>query len=304
MIPMKILISGASGLIGKTLVEALQALGYEIKTLVRDQQKVSERAIFWNPERGILDVAALEGFDACVHLSGENIASGRWTAFKKQKILDSRVQSTRTLVSALVRLQRPPKVLVSGSAIGYYGDRGEEICTESSAEGHGFLPEVCHKWEEAAHPAEDRGIRTVYLRTGIVLSPRGGALAKMLLPFKLGLGGILGSGKQYMSWIALEDLVELILFALKHESVKGALNGVAPNPVTNAEFTQALGKELNRPTILPVPAFALKLIFGKEMAEEMLLSSTRAVPEKALKQGYKFQYPTLQGALKDKDKPR
>jgi uncharacterized protein len=292
--PKKVLVSGASGFIGQKLVETLEASGYEVMTLVRDPQKVSSRAIFWNPDKELVDVTSLEGFDAVVNLAGENIGSGRWTEEKKKKILESRLRSTRTLVSAFMRLRLPPKVFISGSAIGYYGNRGEEICMETTSAGTGFLANVCRQWEEAAKPAEERGIRTVLLRTGVVLSREGGALAKMLIPFKLGLGGVLGSGEQYMSWIALEDIVGLILFILQKDSISGPINAVAPNPVTNKEFTQALGKALNRPTILPVPAFLLRLILGQEMADEMLLVSTRAIPEKALSAGYVFKHAKLE----------
>jgi len=295
---MKILVSGASGLIGKSLCEALDQSGDTVYHLVRDRKQVSDRTIFWDPEQGIVDKNALEGFDAVVNLAGENIA-GRWTSEKKRLILDSRVKSTRTLVDALTQLKNPPKVLINASAIGYYGDQGSEMCIETSQSGSGFLADVCRQWEEAAYPAEQKGIRTVYLRTGIVLSRDGGALAKMLPVFQLGAGGALGSGEQYMSWIAIDDLIGIILFALNDASLKGPVNAVAPVPVTNAVFTKTLGDALQRSTPFTVPAAMLKLIFGSEMAQEMLLGSTRASPAKVLSEGYLFKYPDLPSAFKE-----
>jgi uncharacterized protein (TIGR01777 family) len=245
---------------------------------------------------GLIDITALEGFDAVVNLAGENIAV-KWTEDQKQKILQSRIESTKTLVNALIRLKRPPNILINASAIGYYGNRGDEVCNEESSPGQGFLAEVCQQWEEAAHPAEEKGIRVVLLRIGIVLSPDGGALAKMLPVFKFGAGGKFGSGEQYMSWIAIDDLVGIILFTLNQENLKGPVNAVAPEPVRNVDFVKILGKTLNRPEILPVPETALKLLAGKEMAEEMLLSSTYVEPKKLLQSGYSFIYPNLEKAL-------
>lgn len=296
---MKILISGASGLVGRALESSLKASGDDVFCLVRDRSKVSDRAIFWDPNNGLVDIASLEGFDAVVHLAGENIAAGRWTDEQKKHILNSRLQGTKTLVNALTRLKQPPKVFVSASAVGYYGDRGDEICTEESSSGTGFLADVCRQWEAAAKPAEEIGIRTVFLRTGIVLSPNGGALAKMLPPFKLGLGGKLGSGQQYMSWIALDDLVGAIIFAIENDRVSGPINGVAPHAVTNAEFTTTLGTVLNRPTIFPVPAFVLKLLLGEEMANEVLLGGAHVEPKQLESLGYSFKYPELEPALKN-----
>lgn len=294
---MKVLISGASGLIGKSLQKALKTSGDQVFTFVRDRGKMSEHAIFWEPDNNLVDIASLEGFDAVVHLAGENIASGRWSEEQKNHILDSRIKSTKTLVDALTRLKQPPKVLISASAIGYYGDRGDEVCTEETSSGLGFLPDVCRQWEQAAIPAEKMGIRTIFLRTGIVLSAEGGALSKMLPPFKLGLGGILGSGSQYMSWITLDDLVNIILFAIENEEVKGPINAVAPHAVTNEEFTKTLGKVLDRPTVFPMPAFVLRLLFGNEKADEVLLGSTYVEPKQLMLSGYVFKYPDLESAL-------
>jgi hypothetical protein len=232
-----------------------------------------------------------------VHLAGENIAAGRWTVEKKARIRDSRVKGTKTLCEALAQLSQPPKVLVSASAIGYYGDRGAELLWENSALGTGFLAEVCQAWEEATRPAMEKGIRVVLLRIGVVLSPAGGALAKMLLPFKLGLGGIIGSGKQYMSWIALDDVVGTIDHVLITDTLQGPVNAVAPHPVTNSEFTKTLRRVLRRPTLFPMPAFAARLAFG-EMADELLLASTRVEPKRLIATEYRFRYPELEDALR------
>jgi len=294
---MKVLISGASGLIGKALQDELKNSGDEVYTLVRDKSKISQTDIFWDPSHSQVDIASLEGFDAIVNLAGENIATGRWNEQRKQQILESRVQSTQTLANALIRLKNPPKVFISGSAIGYYGDQKDLLCDENGPSGEGFLADVCRQWEAAALPVEEKGIRLVLLRTGIVLSYKGGALAKMLPIFKLGGGGRLGSGDQDMSWITLDDLVAAILFAIRNEEIRGPVNGVAPKPVTNAVFTQELGEALNRPTVLPVPKFALELAVGKEMAQEMLLSSLRAEPKKLMDAGFAFKYPELKQAL-------
>lgn len=295
---MKIVISGASGLIGTRLKESLEREGHNATVLVRDQKQLGNGTIYWDPETHTIDKEKLEGVDAIVNLSGEGIASGFWTESKKKKILDSRVNATSTLAKAIASLKQPPKVLINGSAIGFYGDRGDAVCDETTSPGNGFLADVCVKWEGAAAPAINAGIRTAFLRTGIVLAKEGGALGKMLLPFKLGLGGVIGSGEQYMSWIALDDLVGIIRFILSHDTLKGAINGVSPHPATNREFTKALGSVLNRPTVLPVPAFALKALLGKEMAEEFLLGSTRVEPKKLLDAGYRFKYPDLKEALR------
>ncbi len=240
--------------------------------------------------------SALEGVDAVVHLAGENIAE-RWTAAKKARIRDSRVKGTQLLCETLTRLSSPPKVLVSASAIGYYGDRGEETLTDDSPPGRGFLPEVCRAWEAATEPARQQGLRVVQLRLGVVLSVAGGALAKMLPPFRLGLGGVLGSGRQYMSWIALDDVVGTLQHAVVTDALQGPTNAVAPRAVTNQEFTKTLGKVLGRPTAMPLPAFAARLMFG-EMADELLLASARVQPTKLLASGYQFRYPELAEALR------
>ena len=284
-VSMKVLVTGATGLVGSTLIPFLTTGGHEVSPLRRPED--------WNPAKGVLDRAALEGYDAVVHLAGENIASGRWSDAQKERIRASRVDGTRLLSEALAGLEKKPQVLVSASAIGYYGDRGDEALRADSEPGSGFLADVCQAWEEATTPARDAGIRVVLLRTGVVLSPKGGALAKMLTPFKLGVGGVVGSGEQYMSWIEIDDLVGMILHALAEESVAGPVNAVAPNPVTNHEFTKTLGRVLGRPTVFPLPAFAAKLAMG-EMAEELLLSSARVETATS----YEFRYPELEPALR------
>ncbi len=293
---MTILVTGASGLIGSALIPVLTREGHRVIRLVRAEPKPGEAAIRWDPEAGTLEMAGLTGLDAVVHLAGENIA-GRWTAGKKARIRDSRVKGTRLLSESLARLPEPPNVLVCASATGYYGDRGEEILHEESAPGSGFLAEVCREWEAAADLAVQRGIRVVHLRFGLVLSPKGGALAKMLLPFRLGVGGIVGRGSQYWSWIALDDAVSAIHHALFTDTLRGPVNAVAPHPVTNREFTKTLGRVLGRPTPFPMPAFAARLAFG-EMADALLLASARVEPAKLLATGYRFRHPELEGALR------
>jgi uncharacterized protein (TIGR01777 family) len=253
--------------------------------------------VLWNPARGELDAAELEGHDAAIHLAGDPIAEGRWTEEKKRRIRDSRVQGTSLLAGTLAKLKTPPRVLLSASAVGYYGDRGAETLTEASATGTDFLSGVCREWEAATEAAKAAGIRVVRLRFAVVFSGTGGALAKMLTPFKLGAGGKLGSGKQYMSWIALDDALGAILHALAHEELEGAVNVVAPQQVTNAEFTKTLGGVLGRPTLFAVPAFAARLAFG-EMADAALLASQRAEPSRLKATNYQFKYPELEGALR------
>lgn len=294
---MKILVTGATGLVGKTLVSFLTTGGHEVYRLSRNQEKLKERDIFWDPAKGMIDSQKLEGFDAVVHLAGENIAARRWTAAQKEKIRASRVDGTRLLSDALARLKTPPQTFVCASAIGYYGNRGSEIMTENSTSGEGFLPEVCREWEESCQAAREAGIRVSNIRIGIVLSPEGGALGKMLLPFKLGIGGVLGSGTQYMSWVALDDVIGIIHHVLMTPNLSGPVNTVAPNPVTNREFTKRLGKVLNRPTILPAPAFAIRMLLG-EMGDDLLLNGTRVVPEKLLQSGYEFRFSELETALR------
>lgn len=291
---MNILVTGASGLIGSALVPFLTTGGHTVTRLVRTPS--SAGAISWDPSAGQLDLRALEGIDAVVHLAGESIAGRRWNAEQKRRILDSRVQGTRLLCERLAGLERPPRVLVSASAIGYYGDRGEETLTEESAPGSGFLTDVCRAWEDATKEARDRGIRVVHARFGIVLSPKGGALAKMLTPFRLGAGGVVGGGRQLMGWVALDDAVGAVHHALTTDTLSGPINVVSPRPVTNREFTKTLGRVLRRPTIVPMPAFAARLAFG-EMADALLLASTRVQPDQLSCTGYRFRFPDLEGAL-------
>jgi uncharacterized protein len=293
---MNILVTGASGLIGSALVSFLATAGHDVRRLVRSQPRPGEKAFRWDPMAGSIETGALEGLEAVVHLAGESLAE-RWTAEKKIRIRDSRVKGTRLLSESLARMTTPPKVLVSASAIGYYGDRGGEILTEESPAGRGFLAEVCRAWEAATEPARRKGIRVVPLRFGVVLSGAGGALGKMLPPFRMGLGGVLGSGQQYMSWVALDDAVGAIHHAMMTESLQGPVNAMSPNAVTNQEFTKTLGKVIGRPTIVPMPAFAARLMFG-EMADELLLASARAQPAKLLASGYTFHYPELEAALR------
>ncbi len=289
-----IAVSGASGFVGAALVRSLGAQGATVKRLVRSAPRDPLTEILWNPAAP-LDPAALEGLDAVVHPAGESIA-GLWTKGKKARIRDSRVLGTRHLATALAKCAKRPRVLVCASAIGYYGNRGDEVLREDSPSGSGFLADVSREWEAAAQPARDAGIRVVHLRFGMVASPTGRALKQMLLPFKLGLGGRLGSGRQYMSWISLDDAVGAIEFALATDSLAGPVNAVAPDSLTNAEFTQALGAALHRPTIFPVPEFVLRTLLG-EMAEELLLCSQRVEPARLLAGGYKFKHPKLKPAL-------
>ena len=293
---MNILVTGASGLIGPALVGKLSDAGHEVTRLVRSAPNPERREIPWDPAAARLDAASVEGFDAVVHLAGESIGQGRWTAAKKERILTSRVQGTRLLAETLARLTRPPAVLVSASAIGYYGDRGEEELDEQRPPGSGFLPDVCRQWEAAAEPAGEAGIRVVHPRIGLVLSASGGALAKMLPVFRWGLGGPLGTGRQYVSWITLEDLVRAMDYLIATDSLSGPVNAVAPNPVTNRQFTRALGRALRRPARLPAPAFALRAMLG-QMADALLLASTRVRPRRLVDSGFSFGDPQLEEAL-------
>ena len=292
---MKVLIAGASGLVGSALVTALEAEGAEVTRLVRSFPRAGE--IEWHPNNDQLNPVQLEGFDAVINLAGENIAGGRWTDDQKRKIRDSRVNGTHLLSEAIAKLSKRPGVFVCASATGIYGDRDDEILDEQSDSGGGFLAGVCREWEQATAPAVAAGVRTVHLRFGPILAREGGMLAKLLTPFKMGMGGKVGSGKQYISWVAIEDAIGAIKVALDDESVRGPLNVVSPNPVTNEVFTKTLGHVLNRPTALAIPAFAAKLAFG-EMADEMLLTSQRVVPKRLIEAGYEFQQPELEGALR------
>ena len=298
---MKVIVTGSTGLVGRALVRSLLSDGQEVTRLVRggaqEFRAPGTKAVQWEPEKGAVNAAELEGHDAAVHLAGDPIAEGRWDDEKKRRIRESRVKGTRLLAETLAGLNEKPRVLVSASATGFYGDRGDEVLHEESASGEDFLSEVCREWEKATLAASQAGIRVVHLRIGFVLSAEGGGLPKMLTPFKLGLGGRVGSGRQYISWLTLDELVSIIRRALEDEHLRGPVNAVAPSAVTNLEFTKTLGHVLGRPTVLPVPAFAARLAFG-EMADAILLSSTRAVPARLQEAGYQFQHPELEGALK------
>jgi len=294
---MRVAVSGSTGLVGSEVVASLSTAGHEVVRLVRRSPAPGEKAVRWDPAKGEVDAAGLEGFDAVIHLAGENVGAGRWTPARKAAIRDSRVNGTRLLCDALAGLARPPKTLVCASAVGYYGDRGGETLAEESPPGTGYLAEVCREWEAASAPAARKGIRVVALRIGMVLSPEGGALPRMLPLFRAGLGGVLGGGRQYVSWVALDDLPNILLHALQRGDLTGPVNAVAPRPVTNREFTEALGKALSRPTPLPVPAFALRLAVGREMADALLLASARVVPRRLEETGYRFRFPELGGAL-------
>src|SRR5580658_6655345 len=293
--PDKILVSGSSGLIGAALIPALKSSGYEITCLVRSAASGKEQ-IQWDPSHPLAP-ESVSGFDAVVHLAGESIV-GRWTEAKKRRIRESRVKGTLRLAEALAQAPQRPRVFISASAIGYYGDRGEETLREDSSPGTGFLPEVCREWEAATEPAAKAGIRTVQVRFGLVLSRHGGALQKMLPPFRLGVGGNMGNGRQWWSWIDIDDLVGAVQHVIKTETLRGPVNLVGPNPVTNAEFTKTLASVLSRPAILPMPAFAARLVFG-QMGDELLLASQRVEPAKLLAHGYVFQKPELRAALED-----
>ncbi len=294
---MKILVSGSTGLVGSALVPSLATAGHEVARLVRAPGAAAGTSISWDPARGILDPAALEGFDAIVHLAGESIAAGRWSAAKKARIHDSRVASTGLLAGTIARLSRLPKVFLCASAIGYYGDRGDAVLAEDSPSGQDFLSRVCRAWEAASEPAAQKGVRVVRHRFGMILSPAGGGLAKMLPPFKLGAGGRLGSGRQFISWIAIDDVLGALEHALTAGALAGPVNTVSPRPVTNDEFTKTLGRVLRRPTIAAMPAFAARLVFG-EMADALLLSSQRVEPKRLLASGYRFRHPDLEPALR------
>jgi len=294
---MRIAISGAGGLIGSALRRAFSADGHDVVRLVRRPLSPGEAAVRWDPGNGIVGTAGLEGLDAAVHLAGENIAAGRWSAARKAAIRDSRVTGTRVLCEALAGRASPPKSLVCASATGYYGARGDEEVGADAPGGTGFLADVCREWEAASAPAARRGIRVVSLRIGMVLAAHGGALARMLPVFRAGLGGPLGNGAQYVSWIGLDDLPPVLLHVLSNRDLRGPVNAVAPQPVTNREFAEALGAVLSRPVLLRVPAFVLRLALG-EMADALLLSGCRAVPRRLQESGYRFRHPEISGALR------
>ena len=294
---MRVLVSGSTGLIGTELVARFSAAGDEVTRLVRSKT-VQGRSVFWSPSDHLLDPSSVEGFDAVVHLAGEPIAKGRWTPEKKARIRQSRLEGTRLLAETLSSLKDRPKVLLCASAIGIYGSRGEEILTEESGPGIGFLADLGGEWEGACGPAGRAGIRVVALRFGIVLSPKGGALKVMRIPFRLGLGGPLGSGQQWMSWISLEDAAGAIRHAVTQDSLRGPVNVVSPNPVTNNGFTRALGKALHRPAFFPLPAFAARALFG-ELADEALLASARVQPKRLLETGFRFKHPEIETALRE-----
>ena len=294
-------VTGSSGMVGSALCAAMRQRDWSPLRIVRRDAADAALAadeVAWNPAAKKLDAARLNGVDAVVHLAGENIAGGRWTAALKQRIRDSRVVGTRFLAESLAQLAQPPRVLVSASAIGYYGNRQDALLAEEHGPGRGFLSDVCVEWENATAPAKARGIRVVNLRIGIVLSAKGGALKKMLLPFRLGAGGRVGSGGQFWSWISLPDLVGVILHTIDTDNLAGPVNAVSPEAVTNREFTRTLGSVLHRPTIFPMPAIAARLAFG-EMADALMLASARVFPFRLQETGYKFQHLTLRSALQD-----
>ncbi len=291
----KVLISGASGLLGSAYSEYLSNKGHSVFRLVRREPNFSNE-IFWNPMTGELELKDIEGFDSIVNFSGKNIAVGRWTKKSKKVIFDSRILTTTLLSESISKLKNPPESFLSSSAVGYYGETGRELVNEGVEPGKGFLSDLCVKWEKATMPAVKAGVRVIQLRNGVVLSPKGGALTKMLTPFRLGIGGRLGSGRQYLSWIMIEDYVRAVFHLMRAQNIQSPVNIVSPEPVTNREFTKILAKVLNRPAILPVPSFILKVLFG-EMAVETLLSSTRAIPQLLMGSGFEFKYPALEDAL-------
>ncbi|HYL13231.1 MAG TPA: TIGR01777 family oxidoreductase [Terriglobales bacterium] len=293
--PARILVSGVSGPIGAALLPSLRSRGYKVVRLVRGPASGDEQ-ISWDPAKP-LSPESVSGFEAVIHLAGESIV-GRWTAAKKARIRDSRVLGTGNLAEALARAAQRPGVLITASAVGYYGHRGDEVLQEDSSPGQDFLAEVCHQWEAATQPAAQAGIRTVNMRIGLILSPVGGALPKMLTPFRLGVGGNIGNGRQWWSWIDVSDVVGAVHHIMKTDLLQGPVNLVAPKPVTNAEFTKTLAEALHRPAIFPMPAFAARLAFG-EMADELLLASQRVEPTKLVASGYPFQHSDLKKALED-----
>lgn len=300
-LPAMVLVAGGSGLIGSALVEALRARGTHVRRLVRKEPTKADE-VYWRPEDGTLDLSTIETADALISFSGENIAGGRWTSRRRGEILESRLASTETLARALARASRRPAVWINASAVGYYGNRGREVLSEESGAGRGFLANVCEQWEAAAHGPDLRDVRVVFARFGVVLSPHGGALAKLLPVFRARLGGRLGRGDQWMSWISLPDAVSALLHVLTNSHCAEGMNLVAPNPVTNREFTETLARVLKRSARVPVPALVLRSMFG-QMADETLLASQRAVPAKLLATGFQFRHPTLESGLRELLRP-
>ena len=291
---MKVLITGSSGLIGSALAKSLTSNGHDVIRLLR--HSFANDSPVWDPEYGVMDLADVGEITAVVHLAGENIADGRWSGNKKNRILNSRVRGTKLLAEYFADSDKKPQVIISASAVGFYGDRGTEIVDEDSNAGKSFLANVCVQWEDALNAAVERGIRVVKVRFGTVLSIDGGALKRMIMPFKIGAGGVIGSGEQYMSWVSIDDTVEMIQFAIANDSIQGPINLVTPNAISNRKFTRTFGQVLNRPTIFPLPAFAIRIALG-EMADELLLNSTRVFPKKLVESGYKFLKPELSQAL-------
>lgn len=293
---MKIVVTGSSGFIGTATVHALEARGHRVVRLVRSGS-AGENRITWDPEHGQLELDALAGIDAAVNLAGEPIGARRWTERQKAKILDSRERTTTLLSQAMIRLSPQPRALLSASAMGYYGERGDELLTESAASGHGFLASVCRRWEAATSVASEAGIRVVHLRTGLPLHPSGGLMKRVLLPFRFGLGGRFGSGRQWMSWISLEDQIRAMLHLLENDEANGAFNIAAPEPVRNDEFTRVLARVLHRPALIPIPKVLIAIPFGRELTND-LLSSIRLSPARLERSGYRFTSPELEPALR------
>ncbi len=294
--PRNILVSGASGIVGSSLVPFLTTGGHRVIRLVRKTPAPGTDEVFWNPISGQLDPKDLEGTDTVIHLAGENIGQGRWTPEKKKRIIESRTRGTELVARKIAELDSPPEVMICASAIGYYGNRDTCTLTENDSPGDDFISDVCEQWETAAMPAVRKGIRVVFMRIGIALTPAGGALERLLLPFQMGLGGKIGTGEQFMSWIGMDDVIGAIHHAIVNEHLEGPVNVVAPHPVSNLEFTKTLGKVLSRPTSLSVPSLAIRMAFG-EMGREIPLSSTRVKPKKLLETGYRFHDPNLEDAL-------
>ncbi len=302
---MRVLVSGSSGLVGRSLDETMHREGHTVLHLVRPEsadQRPANGAVRWNPPSGEFDAAKADGADAVDHLAGASIADGRWSEERKRLLRTSRVDATRHLVSHLAKLSRPPRIFVAASAVGYFGDRGDEVLIESSAPANDFLGKLCQEWEAESLQAEKFGARVVLLRFGIILASHGGALVKMLPPFRMGAGGPIGSGRQWMSWIALPEVIDVIHYALQNDALRGPVNTVTPNPATNKQFSKGLGRAVHRPAIFPLPGFVARVMLG-EMADALLLSSQRVTPQKLQQAGYRFQHPDLDDALRVVLKP-